>query len=196
MDELSRLSQGLGGTQGGDPSAALSGLTGAVQQEGGLDGLLGKLRQGGLGDQVDSWVSTGENQPVDPDQLGQALGPDTVQRLSAGSGLNIASLLPMLAAFLPQIINMLTPHGRVPSGGLDSSTGSAGTPDLGGLLGGLLAGAGGMGGPGGLSGLGGKSQSGLPGPDTTTDASSGTDGAADSGGLDGLSRGLGGDKGR
>jgi len=91
---------------------------------------------------------------------------------------------------------MLTPHGRVPSGGLDSSTGSAGTPDLGGLLGGLLAGAGGMGGPGGLSGLGGKSQSGLPGPGTTTDASSGTGATADSGGLDGLSRGLGGDKGR
>ena len=56
------------------------------------------------------------NQPVDPQRLGQALGPDTVQRLSAGSGIDIAALLPMLAMFLPQIIDMLTPDGTTPAG--------------------------------------------------------------------------------
>lgn len=146
MDGLSGMLSGLGGGTGGDPTAALGGLTQAVQQEGGLDGLLGKLRDGGLGPQVDSWVSTGDNQPVDPDQLGQALGPDTVQRLSAGSGLDIGALLPMLAAFLPQIINMLTPAGKVPDGGLDGAAAGGGMPDLGGLLGGLMGGAGGAGG--------------------------------------------------
>ena len=80
---------------------------------------MSKLRAGGLGEQVDSWVSTGSNAPVQPAQLEQALGPDTVQRLSAGSGLNVGQLLPLLAAFLPQIINMLTPKGNVPSGGLE-----------------------------------------------------------------------------
>ena len=55
---------------------------------------------------------------MDPQQLGPALGPDTVQRLSTESGIDIASLLPMLAAFLPQIIDMLTPDGKVPDGGL------------------------------------------------------------------------------
>ncbi len=89
--------------------AALAGLQQAVQQEGGIDALLGKLKDGGLGQQVDSWVGTGGNQPVDPAALGQALGPDTVQRLSSGSGIDIGQLLPLLATFLPQIVDMLTP---------------------------------------------------------------------------------------
>jgi uncharacterized protein YidB (DUF937 family) len=153
MDDLSNLMNQLGGaTQGAgaaDPAAALTGLQHAVQQEGGLDGLMGKLRDAGLGDQVDSWVSTGQNQAVDPDQLGRALGPEMTQRLSAGSGIDIASLLPLLAAFLPQIIDMLTPDGKEPSGGLTGQ----GMPDLGGLLGGLAGGAGGTSAAGGQPGL-------------------------------------------
>lgn len=136
MDDLGKMLGGLGadalGSGGGsDPAGAIGGLVQSFQADGGLDGLLGKLRAGGLGDQVDSWVSNGENQAVDPQQLGAALGPDTVQRLSDGSGMDVGALLPMLAAFLPQIINMLTPAGKTPDGGL---------PDLGGLLGGLMGG--------------------------------------------------------
>ncbi len=153
MDDLSRKSNALGGASGGEPAPALAGLTQAVQQEGGLDGLLGKLRDGGLGNQVDSWVSTRANEPVDPDQLGQALGPETVQRLSAGTGIDINALLPMLAMFLPQIINMLTPSGSTPAGGLDNAAGAGGMPDLGGLLGGLLGGQGGTGTTGGAAGV-------------------------------------------
>ena len=152
MDDLSKRSTSLGGAGGaGGPAgpeaaaaadpAALFGLTGAIEQSGGLDGLVGKLREGGLSDEVDSWVASGTNRPVDPQRLGQALGPDTVQQLSAGSGIDIGSLLPLLAMFLPQIIDMLTPDGSAPAGGLDSAGGQGGLPDLGGLLGGLLGGA-------------------------------------------------------
>ena len=137
-------------TAGGDPTAAVAGLDQAIQGAGGLDGLLAQLRAGGLGDAVDSWESTGPNVPVDPDQLGSALGPDTVRRLSAGSGLDIGRLLPLLAMFLPQIIDMLTPDGNVPSGGLNGATGGG----LGDILGGLLGG-GSTGGAGDLGGLGG-----------------------------------------
>jgi uncharacterized protein YidB (DUF937 family) len=152
-DPTTTAGEGGGGvaTGAGFDPAGLAGLQGAIQQEGGLDGLLGKLRDGGLGPQVDSWVSAGDNQPVEPAQLQQALGPDTVQRLSAGSGLDIGRLLPLLAMFLPQIINMLTPDGRVPDGGVNQA---AGNTDLGGLFGGLLGGAGGAaGGAGGLDDL-------------------------------------------
>jgi uncharacterized protein YidB (DUF937 family) len=138
---------------GGDPAAALGGLDQAIKGTGGLDGLLAQLRAGGLGDAVDSWESTGPNIAVEPDRLGSALGPDTVKRLSAGSGLDIGQLLPLLAMFLPQIIDMLTPDGRVPSGGLNGATGG-GLGDIGGMLGGLLGGgtAGGSGDLGGLLG--------------------------------------------
>jgi uncharacterized protein YidB (DUF937 family) len=151
MDDLSKLSQGLGGS--GEPGPALAGLASGIQEEGGLDALLGKLRDAGLGSQVDSWIGGGPNEPVEPQRLGAALGDDEVQRLSAKSGLDIGMLLPLLAAFLPQIINMLTPDGKAPEGGLDQATGG-GMPDLGGLLGGLIGGgaAGGTG-TGGLDDL-------------------------------------------
>ena len=160
MDDLTKATTGQ---QGGDVAAgpgvdpaALVGLQGAIQQEGGIDGLMAKMRAGGLGPQVDSWVSSGENQPVAPEQVQQALGPDTIQRLSAGSGLNVSQLLPLLAMFLPQLINMLTPNGHVPSGGVNQA---AGQMDVGSLIGGLLGGAGGAGGAGPLDeilgGLGG-----------------------------------------
>ena len=141
MDDLSKLMGGLEGAGvSGQAADSVGGLAAAVQDEGGLDGLLAKLQAGGLDDATSSWVGTGLNQAVDAQQLGEALGPDTVNRLSAGSGLSIAQLLPMLAAFLPQIIDMLTPNGTVPAGGLNGA--AAGAPgDIGGMLGGLLDGA-------------------------------------------------------
>jgi uncharacterized protein YidB (DUF937 family) len=150
MDDLTKQASEQGGaiaTEAGLDPAALAGLQGAIQQEGGIDGLMAKLKAGGLGSHVDSWVGSGENQPVEPALLQQALGPDTVQRLSSDSGLDIGKLLPLLAMFLPQIVNMLTPDGKVPDGGLN---GAAASTDLTGMLGGLLGGAGGSGGAGGL----------------------------------------------
>src|SRR5919106_2465508 len=137
MDDLSSLSAGLGPAGGADVGATMGDLAGAIDESGGLDGIVGQLRQGGLDEEVDSWVSTDENRPVDPQRLGDALGPETVQRLSNRSGLDIQALLPLLAAFLPQLINMLTPNGRMPEGGLNDALGSGGVGDLGGLLGGL-----------------------------------------------------------
>jgi uncharacterized protein YidB (DUF937 family) len=153
MDDLSGLMSGLSGGTGdaaADPAAALAGLSGAVADEGGLDVLVGKLRDAGMGDAVDSWIGGGPNQQIDPQRLGAALGDDEVQRLSAKSGLDITALLPLLAAFLPQIINMLTPDGNVPDGGLNGAA-QGGLGDLGGMLGGLLgAGSTGAGATGGL----------------------------------------------
>jgi uncharacterized protein YidB (DUF937 family) len=155
MDDLSNLSRGLGSAGGADVGATMGNLAGAIEDTGGLDGLVNQLRQNGLESEVDSWVSTGENQPVDPQRLGEALGPETVQRLSNGSGLDIQALLPLLAAFLPQLINLLTPNGETPSGGLDNALGSGGLGELGGLLGGLMGGgsAGGAAGTGSLDDL-------------------------------------------
>ena len=90
MDDRSNMSgdTGLGATTSGeaaspDPAAALAGLGPALQSAGGIDGVMDKLRGAGLGDKVDSWVSTQPNQQVEPAALGQALGPDTVQQMSS-----------------------------------------------------------------------------------------------------------------
>ena len=140
MDDLSNLSRSLGSAGGADLGATMGDLASAIDETGGLDGLVTRLRDGGLDQEVDSWVSTGPNRTVDPQRLGDALGPETVQRLSNRTGLDISALLPLLAAFLPQLVDMLTPDGRTPSGGLDDALGSGGLGDLGGLLGGLMGG--------------------------------------------------------
>src|SRR5690348_9959977 len=141
--DLSNLVAGLSGAAGQtgqDPAAAVGGVQQLIDDHGGVDGLLSKLRAGGLGSQVDSWVSNGPNEPVDPQQLGQALGPDTVNHVAQSSGISIQMLLPLLAAALPMVISHLTPSGQAPQPGT-----AANQPDLGGLLGGLL-GSGGLGG--------------------------------------------------
>lgn len=138
MDDLSKMLSQMGGSGSGTAGGSLGDLSTALAGVGGLDGLLEKLRGAGHGDAVDSWISKEDNHEIEPAALGQALGPDTVQQLAKGTGIDVAQLLPMLAAFLPQIIDLLTPDGTVPSGGLDKASGSL--PDLGGLLGGLLGG--------------------------------------------------------
>ena len=135
--DFSNLLSGLGGAEGADPAKLIGGVQEVFASQGGVDGLLAKLRAGGLGGHVDSWVSNGSNEPVEPAQLGAALGPDTVNQLSANTGISIQSLLPMLAAFLPMIIDHLSPNGDAPKPGE-----AANQPDLGGLLGGILGGGG------------------------------------------------------
>jgi uncharacterized protein YidB (DUF937 family) len=133
MDDLSDTLKSIGGPPAG--SGGTGDITGAVDGlvngGGGLEGLVGQLSNAGLGDQVQSWVGTGPNQPVDPNQLGSALGPERVNQLSSQSGIGVGSLLPMLASALPMVINALTPDGRVPSGN------TAGGFDIGSVLGGL-----------------------------------------------------------
>ena len=82
---------------------------------GGLGGLLNKLQQGGIGSAANSWVGSGQNQPVSPGQLGSALGPNIIKTLAQQSGLSEDELTKQLSQFLPGIVDKLTPNGRLPT---------------------------------------------------------------------------------
>ena len=82
---------------------------------GGLGGLLEKLQKGGLGNAINSWIGTGQNQPVSPGQLGSALGPDIIKMLAQRSGLSEEEITRQLSQILPGVVDKLTPHGRLPS---------------------------------------------------------------------------------
>ncbi len=71
---------------------------------GGLSGLVNKLTQAGAGNQVNSWVGNGPNQPIDPSHLGNALGPDVVAQLSQRTGLSQQQIMEGLAQVLPQLV--------------------------------------------------------------------------------------------
>jgi uncharacterized protein YidB (DUF937 family) len=82
---------------------------------GGLGGLVDKLQKGGLGSLVNSWVGPGQNQPVSPNQLGPALGPDIIKTVAQRSGLSEEELIRQLSQVLPGLVDKLTPNGRLPT---------------------------------------------------------------------------------
>jgi uncharacterized protein YidB (DUF937 family) len=98
---------GLGGLLGG--AAAGSVLSG------GLGNLIKELQEGGHGRVAQSWVGTGPNQDIAPQHLADALGSDTLDALSQHTGMGRADLLAGLSQHLPDLIDQLTPHGRLPS---------------------------------------------------------------------------------
>jgi uncharacterized protein YidB (DUF937 family) len=82
---------------------------------GALGGLLGKLQKGGLGNVANSWVGSGQNQPVSPGRLESALGPDIIKTLAQRSGLSEDDLTRQLSQVLPGLVDKLTPNGRLPT---------------------------------------------------------------------------------
>jgi uncharacterized protein YidB (DUF937 family) len=83
--------------------------------EGGLAGLLEQLKSKGLGDIVQSWVGTGPNKPITPQQIGQGLGPDWLRQLAASAGVSTETVSQHLSEILPKIVDRLTPDGRLPT---------------------------------------------------------------------------------
>lgn len=116
---------GLGGLLGGSGdlgsllqgglAGMLGGGAGGSMLNGGLNDLLGRLGQNGLGDVAHSWVGHGENQNISPDDLAKVLDRDTVGSLTEHTGMSENEVLSALSRQLPDAINHITPHGRVPT---------------------------------------------------------------------------------
>ena len=108
-----------GGAQGNMMESVMGMLN--DPQVGGLQGLVEKFSQGGLGEQVASWVSTGKNLPVSAEQLQSAMSSSGLADIAAKFGLHTADMGNQLSSLLPQLIDHLTPNGQVPAGGADMS---------------------------------------------------------------------------
>ncbi|OQW90230.1 MAG: hypothetical protein BWK72_03200 [Rhodoferax ferrireducens] len=118
--------------QQGGLAKVLSGLLANNGELGGLNGLVDKFNQAGMGEVVSSWIGTGANQPISGDQLSQVLGGDMLGKVAGQLGMDPAQLSGQLSAMLPGLVDQLTPNGAIPQGGLGN------TGDLMGMLGGLL----------------------------------------------------------
>jgi uncharacterized protein YidB (DUF937 family) len=101
---------------------------------GGLGDLLTKFQQAGLGEAASSWVGTGENLPVSPDQVEGALGSDLLSQIARQIGLPQGETAGQLSELPPQVVDRMTPSGRVPEGGIGADE-IAGFEGLGDLLG-------------------------------------------------------------
>lgn len=119
------------GTSGGGPGGALSGGLGGLLQgplggllaggaagsvlSGGLNDLLKQFQQGGLSDVAQSWINTGPNKDIAAEDLSKVLGEDQIKALMTHSGLSRDELIAGLSQQLPELINKLTPNGRLPT---------------------------------------------------------------------------------
>lgn len=117
-DPLGSVLGGLaGGSQAQSGNLLLQVLLSLLQQNGGLEGVLGKFRQGGLGQQADSWVGTGQNMNISPSDLQQIFGSSTLRDLASQLGMPEEQAGSTMAQVLPELINRLTPQGQVPANG-------------------------------------------------------------------------------
>ena len=106
----------LKGVLGQVETAALPGLISAALAKtnlGDLQGLLNQLQQGGLGPQVQSWLASGGNASITPDQLRDALGSDQVRQLAAQFGLPVDQALNLLAQHLPTAVDQASSDGTL-----------------------------------------------------------------------------------
>ena len=99
------------------PSAPPVGSSSGGGLFGGLIDLVSKLQGAGHGPVVNSWIGQGANQPIQPAQLGSALGQQTISSLAQKAGISEQELLAQLSQALPGLINNLTPNGRLPVAG-------------------------------------------------------------------------------
>jgi len=110
---------GLGEILKGPLGGLLGGAAAGSVISGGLGDLMKQLQQGGQGDVANSWVGKGPNKAIAPGDLAGALGADQIDAIASQSGLSRDDLLKGLSQYLPQVVDHLTPDGRLPT---DSET--------------------------------------------------------------------------
>jgi uncharacterized protein YidB (DUF937 family) len=80
---------------------------------------LGHLKEqfdaAGLGDKVQSWIGTGDNEPLSADEVKEALDPSQLQAIADKAGVDVDTAAADVAETLPQLVNKLTPDGVLPS---------------------------------------------------------------------------------
>lgn len=127
----------LGGEQGGLGGMGKAALIQLVLQllssngsaSGGIGALVQKLQAGGLADVVGSWVSSGPNQSISPNQLQEVLGSDLMSQIAAQLGISPQTASNELAQSLPEVVDQMTPDGQLPDAG------GGGLDDIGSILG-------------------------------------------------------------
>jgi uncharacterized protein YidB (DUF937 family) len=125
LEDLQKASGGAGAAGGGLASlggiigalaASLGGANAGTAVSTGLESLLNQFRQAGQGKAAESWVGTGENHPISPDQLNAAIGHGKIADIAREAGLSPEQLSQLLAQALPKLIDKLTPGGKIQQG--------------------------------------------------------------------------------
>ena len=146
------LSNMLGGSNNNTSVSIVTDVLGSlIRNQGGMEGIFNQLQKGGLDDLLNSWIGTEKNQPMNPNQVNDVFGDETLSQVAQQAGVDKSQAQDILSQALPQIIDMLTPNGREGGVTMDSlqqqvqrqqQDNGFGLDDLlGGLLGGAMGGS-------------------------------------------------------
>lgn len=101
-------------TEGRDfPSQHSTGQDGGIL--GGLSDLLSRFTNPVHSAKAKTWVDTGPNGDLGPEDLEEVLDPETMADLMQQTGLGRSELLQRLSAVLPEAVDKMTPQGRLPT---------------------------------------------------------------------------------
>jgi len=112
MGILDQVTAKLGGQDGQE--GGLASIQHFFSSNGGLQGMTEKLSNSGLGKQVQSWVGTGENEPVSGQQVQQAVDPGELHAMAQNAGMSDEETCDQLAKAVPVMVNQATPQGQIP----------------------------------------------------------------------------------
>lgn len=119
-DLVGQATSALSGSASGVHSGILGEVSNLMGANGGagLQSLLTRFQEEGMGDVVASWVGTGQNLPISAEQLHSILGSEQVAAIAQKVGVSPADASSVLAKMLPEVVNHLTPNGQVPASGM------------------------------------------------------------------------------
>ena len=109
---IGQLAGQFGGKGNGLIGAAAKMITSS--DIGGLQGLIQKFQQSGYGDTVQSWIGTGDNKSISGEDVQKVLGQDKVKQVADQAGVSEQEASGGLAGALPQLVDRMTPDGKVP----------------------------------------------------------------------------------
>lgn len=134
MSFLTQILQQVSGSSDSESSSSLGPLLmQLLEKNGGVEGLMGRFSEGGLGDLFSSWVGTGENAAVSADQMKSALGSEQISAVAGQLGVDEKGASGLLSELLPQLVDRMTPDGEI-------GNANTGSDLIGSVLGGLLGG--------------------------------------------------------
>ena len=129
------LDQVIGAALGGGQNAGagnmnavlLQQVIGMLSKPGALNNLMAAFQQQGMGNLVQSWLSTGQNLPISPAQVQQVFGSGALSEMARGAGLDESQTASALSQLLPRVVDGISPDGKAPAandlGGLLASVG-------------------------------------------------------------------------
>jgi uncharacterized protein YidB (DUF937 family) len=104
----------MSGPKGSQQRALIAVVLQMLQQSGGLQGLMRQMQKSGYGNQVQSWIGTGQNMPITPDVLAEILGQGRMSEMAQQLGMSKEDVAGRLSQALPDVVDRMTPQGRIP----------------------------------------------------------------------------------